>query len=136
MIKRLYVFISDGAVRKPADTTKPVPTFHHSSWTSVASVNSRSHINFTDLYHKIANLFHKLEGAQRVHISAKLHCLHPDRNFKFHLCLEIRIAYLYICVVIVAMTTQRYNLASRNSLPKHQKWCSFLYISPQPPFRS
>jgi len=48
----------------------------------------------------------KLEGAQRVHISAKLHCLRPDRNFKFHLCPETRIAYLYIFVVIVAMTTQ------------------------------
>jgi len=39
----------------------------------------------------------KLEGAQRVHISAMLHCLHPNRNFKFHLCLESRTANLYIC---------------------------------------
>jgi len=53
----------------------------------------------------------QLEGAQRVHISANLHCLRPDINFKFHLCPESRIVYLYICVVIVAMTTQRYNLA-------------------------
>jgi len=64
----------------------------------------------------------KLEGAQRVRISVKLDCLCPDRNFKFHLCPERHIAYLYISVVIVAMTTQRYyNLASRNSLPKHRK---------------
>jgi len=37
-----------------------------------------------------------LEGAQRVHISAKLRCLclRPDRNFKFHLCPESRIAWL------------------------------------------
>jgi len=71
--------------------------------------------------HIIINYRKQLEGAQRVHISAKLHCLSPDRNFKFHLYMESRIAYLYICVIIVAMTTQRYNLASRNSLPKHWK---------------
>jgi len=51
-----------------------------------------------------------------VHISAKLHSLHPDRKFQFNFCPESQTAYLYICVVIVAMTTQRYNLASRKSL--------------------
>ena len=28
---------------------------------------------------------------------------------------------------IYSMTTQRYNLALRNSLPKHQKWCYIFY---------
>ena len=84
-------------------------------------------------------LYNKLECAQRVHISVKLHCLRPDRNFRFHLCLENRIAYLYICTVIVAMTTQRYNLASRNCLMLLRRsqnignGVTFFYISPQPP---
>jgi len=68
-----------------------------------------------------------------VHISAKLHCLRPDRNFKFHFCQESRIVYLYICVVIVTMTSQSYNLTSRNSLPKHRKWCYiFVHFSSTP----
>ena len=46
-----------------------------------------------------------------------------------------------ICVVIVTMITQRYNLASRNSLLLWRNQnigngVKFLYISPQPPFRS
>jgi len=83
----------------------------------------------------------ELEGTQRVHISAKLHYLRPDRKFKFHLCLESHIVYLYICsncMVIVAVTTQRYNLASCNSLLL--RWSQnigngviFLYISPRNP---
>jgi len=41
--------------------------------------------------------------------------------------------YLYICVVIVAMSTQQYNLTSRNSLPKHWKWCYiFVHFSSTP----
>jgi len=31
-------------------------------------------------------LYINLDSAQRVCISAKLHCLCPHRNFKFHLC--------------------------------------------------
>jgi len=85
-----------------------------------------------------------IEGTQRVHISAKLHCLHPDRSSKFHLCSESHIVYLYICcncMVIVAMTTQRYNFASRNSwlLRRSQNIgnsVTFLYIFPQSPPRS
>ena len=75
-------------------------------------------------------------------VSTKLqHCLRPDRNFKFHLCPESRIAYLYICVVIVTMTTQHYNLASHKSLllwrSQNIRNCvTFLYISSQPPLWS
>jgi len=33
------------------------------------------------------------------------------------------------------MTTQRYNLVSRNSLPKHRKWCCiFVHFSSTPHF--
>jgi len=89
----------------------------------------------------------QLEGALRVHISAhqvSLHCLRPHRNFKFHLCPESRIAYLYICMVIVGMTTQRYT--SSRVTACCCEWRSqnigngvrptFLYISPQLPLRS
>jgi len=63
-----------------------------------------------------------------------LYCLRPDRNFKFHLCPESCITYLYICMVIVVMTIQRYNLASHNSLQNIGNNVTFLYISPQPHF--
>ena len=98
---------------------------------------------FTDVIFLSVPKWLILEDTQRVHISTKLHCLHPDRNFKFHLCPESHIAYLYTCsncVVIVAMTTH-YNLASRNSLLLWRSQnigngVTFLYISPQPPLRS
>ena len=69
-----------------------------------------------------------------------LHCIRPDRNFRFHLCPESRIAYLYICVVIVTMKNQRYNLASHNSLRCDEGKASsetvlhFLYILLNPHF--
>jgi len=51
-------------------------------------------------YHIVVCIGITQEGAHRVHIYAKLHRLRPDRNFKFHLCPESHIAYLYICVVL------------------------------------
>ena len=63
-----------------------------------------------------------------MHISAKLHCLRPDREpycvFIGYICSN--------CVVIVAMTTQRRNSLLLRRSHNIGDGVTFLYISPQP----
>jgi len=84
----------------------------------------------------------KLQGTHRVHISTKLHCLHPDRNFKFHLCPESQIVYLYIFVVIVAKKCTEWSTTYNAVLDKSLvgrfgvaivsfvAWMKLLYVQP------
>jgi len=62
---------------------KPIPR-RPSQQEPASSVNQRvENVSFPVSFNQCCLLHFscKLEGAQRVHISAKLHCLRPDRNF-------------------------------------------------------
>jgi len=76
-----------------------------------------------------------LESTQRVHISAKLRCLRPDRNFKFHLWREAELR-IYIFVWLLSLWQHNIITSPGVTAKTSETVLHFCYISPQPLLRS